>query len=128
MKPAILVVMIFAAVMYQRAAVASLLPARDGARLFSTPHDSRSIAVAIEGRPLGGRLGDRRLNDGNDNNDGGGNSTSTSCNCSPVNCRDSGYSSAGCQITCQTPQKANCSCGGCGGTSGSDNGNNCSCQ
>jgi hypothetical protein len=129
MKPVILTAMIFlAALMCQRASVALALPlpAADGSRLSPTVPDSRSITVAWEGRPLAGRLGDRGPDNGNDNNDG--NSTTTSCNCSAVNCSDSGFSSAGCQISCQTPQKANCSCGGCGGASGLDNGNDCSCQ
>jgi hypothetical protein len=128
MKPAILAAMILvAALMCQRATAASLLPAADGSRLSPTVPDSRSITVAWEGRPLAGRLGDRGPDNGNDNNDG--NSTTTSCNCSAVNCSGSGFSSAGCQITCQTPQKATCSCGGCGRPdAGSDSSNDCYCQ
>ena len=58
----------------------------------------------------------------------GTNNQSTSCNCSPVNCSYSGFSSAACQITCTTGL-ATCSCGGCGGPdAGADSGNDCRCQ
>jgi len=48
-------------------------------------------------------------NQDNDNsNDNENENQSTSCSCTAVSCSDSGFRSAGCQITCQPPRQAKC--------------------
>ncbi|HVM95015.1 MAG TPA: hypothetical protein VMT89_01445 [Candidatus Acidoferrales bacterium] len=73
------------------------------------------------------RLRERRSGNSLDvDNPNNNNDQSTSCSCTAVNCR-SGFSSPGCQVTCQPPNQAQCSCGQCGGDGGGDSGNDCNC-
>lgn len=88
-----------------------------------------AIVVAAEGRRLGRALErDAVVIDNGGNNGGDGNNSSTSCSCGGVNCSSSGFSSPGCNITCQAPDQATCACGGCGGADGIDRENSCDCE
>ena len=94
----------------------------------SAPEATLQVRDAVLVAQLGARerLRERRLGNSVDvDNPNNSSDQSTSCSCTAVNGR-SGFSSPGCEVSCQSPNQAQCSCGQCG-ANGGDSGNDCSC-